>query len=199
MLNTIGNYRLVVCVVAASSVIMACSKKPADDQTAAGTVDSASLTTTGATPAAGPAVHVTRTDAKSVSDATQYAITADNFTRFLAAADSVVALQARDSAVRTFLGQNLTDAGSTDVDAGLKWLESNAAVSNAINSAGISVRDYFVEAIAIAAAERFMDKPDAAPPTPTLSTNAEFLRTRKADLARLQSLREGKPAVVVKP
>jgi hypothetical protein len=199
MLKTMGRYRRVVCAMAASTVVAACSSKPADEQTAAGSVDSATLATTAATPAAGPAVHVTRTDGKSVSDATQYAITADNFNRFMAAADSIVALQARDSVARAFLAQDLTDAGSTDADAGLRWLESNAAVSHAITSAGISVKDYFVEAIAIAAAQRFIDKPDAAPPTPTLSTNAELLRTRSADLARLQTLREGKPSIVVKP
>ena len=44
------------------------------------------------------------------------------------------------------------DAGSTDAEAGLKWLESNDSVSKAISSAGISVRDYYVGSIAIGAA-----------------------------------------------
>jgi hypothetical protein len=72
-------------------------------------------------------------------------------------------------------------------------------VSAAINGAGISVKDYYVESIAIAAAERFLGNPDVAPPTPAMTKNAEFLRAHTADLAKLRDLREGRPVVTVKP
>jgi hypothetical protein len=61
------------------------------------------------------------------------------------------------------------------------------------------VEDYFVESIAIADADRFIADPGAAPPTPALTKNAEFLRSHQADVERLKALREGKPVVTVTP
>lgn len=174
----------------------ACSNKQAREQAAAGSLDTVS---TAATPAAGPGVHVTRTDANSVSLATEYELTPANFSAFLAAADSLGALAARDSAARVHLFADLTDAGSTDADAGLRWLEADSAVAAAINSAGISVKDYYIASIAIAAGERFLGNPQAAPPTPAITKNAEFLRSHAAELDRLRALRDGQPVVTVKP
>jgi hypothetical protein len=129
----------------------------------------------------------------------RYELTPDNFSHFLAAADSVVAVATRDSAARAALQSNLTDAGSTDADAGRKWLEAIAPVNTAINQAGISVKDYFVAGIAIAAAERFISDPKAAPPTPSLEKNAEFLRSHTADLQKLHAEETIRPVVVSKP
>jgi len=198
MLNP-HTWRLVACALAASAVVAACSSKSANQQSAAGAIDTAAPITNGAPAAAGPAVQVTRTDAKSVSRATQFELTAENFSKFLAAADSIIALEARDPSVRAYLGSNLTDAAAKDADAGLRWLQANAAVTRAINSAGLPVEDYFVESIAIADADRFIGNPGAAPPTPALSKNAEFLRSHQADVERLKAMREGKPAVTVTP
>jgi len=191
-----------LAATAAAAMLAACSGKNANENSASGVLaadDTAAMRTGAATPAAGPGVHVTRTDGKSVTRATRYELTNDNFSKFLAAADSIVALEGRDSTVSNYLGKDLTDAGSTTTDAGLKYLEANDAVSRAINSAGISVKDYFVQSIAIAAAERFMSNPKSAPPTPTLSKNAQFLRSHTADLTTLNAQREGRPVVVVKP
>jgi len=193
-------------LLAATALFSACGRDRSNDNrasaggaldTAAG--DTASLRTSGATPATGPGIHVTRTDGKSVTRAMRYELTSDNFSHFLAAADSVVAVASRDSAARAALQSNLTDAGSTDNDAGRKWLESIAPVNNAINQAGISVKDYFVAGIAIAAAERFTADPKAAPPTPSLTKNAEFLRSHAADLERLHTQEALRPVVVSKP
>lgn len=199
MLNPRVFWRDVVWTVAGSAVLAACSSKAPNKESASGTIDTASLQMNGAPAAAGPGVQVTRTDEKSVSRATQFELTADNFSKFLAAADSIMALEARDPSVRDYLGRNLTDAASTDRDAGLRWLQANASVTRAINSAGLPVQDYFVESIAIADADRFIGNPNAAPPTPTLSKNAEFLRSHQADVERLKALREGKPVVTVTP
>jgi major membrane immunogen (membrane-anchored lipoprotein) len=142
------------------------------------------------TPTAGVAP-ITASDGKSVTKATEYRLTDDNFRRFIQATDSLTALRARDPQARAFLDQQITDAGVgtqvSDTDAGWKHLESNPAVNNAITSAGISVRDYFVASIAIAQAERFMGNPKAAPPTPALAPNAEFLDAHKAELSALRS------------
>jgi hypothetical protein len=188
---------LTVAVVA--FVLAGCSKKP-NEQTAAGGVDtSAGTSLTTVTPAVGPGVQVTRTDEKSERKALEYELTQDNFSKFLAAADSVSALEGRDDATRKYLATNITDAGAKDSDAGLKWLESNSALNNTINSAGISVPDYYVTSLATAAAARFLNDPNAAPGTPTLRKNADFLKDKKTDLEHLQALRDNRPLVTVKP
>ena len=147
------------------------------------------------TPAAGE-VKVTATDAKSVRKAEEYKLTDDNFRHFIQASDSLDALRRRDPQVRAFLDKNITDAGSgtrvTTNDAGIKHLEADSSVSRAINSAGISVPDYFVAGIAIAQAERFMGNPKAAPPTPALSANAAYLNAHSAELTALRT-RQAKP------
>jgi hypothetical protein len=189
----------VLTAAVAAVVLVGCSKRP-NEQTAAGSVDtSAGTTLTTVTPAVGPGVQVTRTDEKSERKALEYELTPDNFSKFLAAADSVAALAARDSTTHNHLAANITDAGSTDTDAGLKWLESNDSLSRVINSAGISVRDYYVTSLATAAAARFLNDPKAAPGTPTLRKNADFLKSRQIDLDHLQALREGRPVVTAKP
>jgi hypothetical protein len=199
MLNNTWKWGKSLTAVVVLGLVGGCSRSGADERSAAGTVDSAAARTTAITPAVGPGVQVTRTDAKSVTKAMDYELTPENFAKFLAAADSLSAIEGRDPATRSHLSANLEDAGSTDVDAGLKWLESNDSVSKAINSAGISVRDYFVTSIATAAAARFIDDPKSAPATPAMSKNAELLRSHKADLARLQAQRDHKPVVTATP
>jgi hypothetical protein len=193
-------------LLASATLFIACGRDRSKDAraSAAGALDTsaadtAALRTSGATPATGPGIHVTRTDGKSVTRAMRYELTADNFAHFLAGADSVVAVASRDSTSRAALESNLTDAGSTDNDAGRKWLEAIAPVNVAINQAGISVKDYYVAGIAIAAAERFMSDPRSAPPTPSLTKNAEFLRSHTADLERLHAQESLRPVVVSKP
>jgi len=201
MLNITSKYGKSLAVVAGLTLAVSCSRKPADDRSASGALDTAALRTSSSavTPAVGPGVQVTRTDARSVTRSLDYALTPDFFTKFVAAADSISAIEGRDAATRAHLATNITDAGSTDSEAGLKWLESNDSVSKAISSAGISVRDYYVGSIAIGAASRFLDDPKAAPGTPTLTKNAEFLRSKKTELAHLQALRDHKPLVTSTP
>ena len=199
MINSPSFWRRAATVVLATTVIVACSKRPDVEQTSGGSIDTSVVATTAITQAAGPGVHVTRTDAKSVTRALEFELTAANFAQFMAAADSLATLERRDPTVRSYLDSNLDDAGSKAADAGLKWLEANAAASSAIASTGLSVRDYFVASIAIASAERFINDVAAAPATPTLADNAEFLHAHKEDLSRLQALREHKPVVTTNP
>ena len=160
-----------------------------------GATDSSLVTDRGATPAVGPGIQVTRTDGRSVMRATEYKLNEDGWRRFLAAADSVAALRARDAEVQRYLAVNLSDAGSSDVDAGVKYLEANPKVSAAIANAGLTVQDYFRLGIATASAARFMRDPKSAPPTPALSENAKFLQSHAADLGRLEDLTAGRPVV----
>ena len=145
---------------------------------------------TSVTPAEGE-VKVTATDARSVRKAEEYELTDDNFRHFIQASDSLDALRRRDPQARAFLDKDITDDGTgtrvTTNDAGVKHLEADPAINNAITSSGISVRDYFVAGIAIAQAERFRGNPKAAPPTPTLSANAAFLNAHSAALKALRT------------
>jgi hypothetical protein len=177
-------------VVAAALVVGACSHKDRPTADSAGGAVSADQSDIShplsVTPAAGGAAQVTATDAKSVNRATEYRLTDQNFSQFVKASDSLAALRKRDPSVASTLDEQITDAGTgtkvSATDAGIKHLESNAAVNNAITSTGMSVPDYFVASIAVAQAARFLDNPKAAPPTPALGKNIEFLQAHRAEL-----------------
>jgi hypothetical protein len=140
--------------------------------------------TTALTPAA-PAPQPTAEDAKVVRDALEFRLTEDNVNRFIKAGSSLAFLRARDSQVRGYL-ESIGGSREKNDDAALERLERHAQISKAITDAGLSVRDYYTMAIAIASARRFVDNPAAAPPTPTLSDNAKFLRDHRDHLAHLR-------------
>lgn len=181
------------------ATIAGCTSRSVREREAAGSLDTSVMKTSAIIDAAGPGVQVTRTDSRSVDKAMEFRLTPINFSRFMAAADSLASRQARDASMREYLSINITDAGSPEPDAGLRWLAASPAVVSAINSGGMSVRDYFVASIAIASAERFVGDPAAAPPTPTTAENAAFLRQHGTDLAKLAALRENRPVVVSTP
>lgn len=164
--------------------------------TANGSVAPASDTTRGAlsanVDAIGPGIQVTPTDEHNVNRSFDYKLTTNDWSRFLAAADSVAALRARDQQVRQHLDAQIVGA-KTD-DAGQKWLESDPKVTAAITSAGMTVKDYYRMGIVTAYAMRFMNDPKAAPPTPAGRQNAEFLRAHQADLEHLRTLSQGTPS-----
>jgi len=181
------------------TVLAACTSRSVAERQAAGSLDTSVMKTSAIIDAAGPGVQVTHTDVRSMKKATDFRLTPINFSRFMAAADSVASRQARNPSMREYLSVNITDAGSPEADAGLKWLAASPDVVGAINAGGMSVRDYFVASIAIASAERFIDSPTAAPPTPTLAENATFLRAHRSDLDRLSALREHRAMVTTTP
>ena len=155
-----------------------------------GSVAPASDTTNGAISASvqalGPGIQVTPTDQHNVNRAFDYKLTDNDWSRFLKAADTVATLRSRDAEVRSCLASQIVGA-KTD-DAGEKWLESNAKVSGAIASAGITVKDYYRLGLVTAEAVRFMNDPASAPPTPAGRANAEFVRNHKADVDHLRNI-----------
>jgi hypothetical protein len=189
-----------VAVLALGVALAACSRSEnKTTDSAAGNVDAAAATadtglTNAATPVAGGTAQITPMDAKSVEHATEYKLTEDNFRRFIAASDSLMALRRRDPQVNAMFDKQVSDAGvatrTDEPNAGRKRLEDNPIINNAIVSAGMSAKDYFVASIAIAQAERFMGDPKAAPPTPTMPANAEFLRRHQAGLAKIHQLEQ---------
>ena len=182
-------------LVAAALVLGACGNQDRTTADSSAGAVSADKTDIGhplsATPAAGGAAQVTATDAKSVRLASEYKLTDQTFQQFVKASDSLAMLRKRDPGVRATLDQDISDAANgTQVsayDAGIKHLESNVEVNNAIVGSGISVPDYFVASIAIAQAERFLDSPQAAPPTPALQDNIKFLQQHRAELRAMRA------------
>jgi len=175
--------------LAAAPLIGACktdSREESPNQTAHAT-DSNTAQTSFTPPTTG-AEGVTKTDARSVWAASEYELTADNFSKFVRANESLAALRQRDPQARAFLDQDAAEGGSPDIDAGVKRLLSQPAVRTAIENAGISVPDYYVSSIAVASARKFVADPKAAPPTPATRRNAEFLRGHQAELQRLDQL-----------
>jgi len=192
-----------------SAALVACSRSEnSTTDTAAGNVAAAGAAidtgmSNAATPVAGGTAQITPTDAKSVEHATEYKLTDQNFRQFIAASDSLVALRRRDPAVRALFDKEVSDAGvNTQVgtmNAGRKRLEDNAVIAKAIESTGMSAKDYFVASIAVAQAERFIGNPKGAPPTPTLPANAEFLQKHQAELTALRTLEKGASTPVAAP
>jgi hypothetical protein len=203
-LNTAGT-RPVAVALAMGAALAACSRSENKTSDSAGgniavqTAERAATVDTGlpsaTTPVAGGTAQITPTDAKSVEHATEYKLTETNFRQFIAASDSLAALRARDPAVRALFDKQVNDAGTTTatttMNAGRERLEENPAISQAITSTGMSVKDYFVAAIAVAQAERFMGNPKAALPTPALPSNAAFLKAHAAELQALRKLERG--------
>jgi hypothetical protein len=85
MLNNTSKLAKSLTAVAIMGMVGACSRNGGEQRTEAGTVDSAALRTSAITPAVGPGVQVTRTDAKSVTKALDYELTPEGFANFRAA------------------------------------------------------------------------------------------------------------------
>lgn len=198
------NWRVTVSVTAALAFVAMSGCRVRDmsqhADSAGGDVIPASDTTHGqisaTVSAVGPGIQVTPTDAHSVNRAFDLKLTADNFTKFTHAADSLAALRARDPAVRRYLDQQIV--GAREDDAGRKWLEANPKVSAAIKGAGLSVKDYFRLGIVIAEASRFASDPAAAPPTPAGRENAEFVAAHAQEVSHLKQLTAGQTSVIVR-
>jgi hypothetical protein len=173
----------VVLLTAAAACGPDDASRTADSAAGAVGVDT-TRATTALTPAA-PAPQPTAEDAKVVSDALQFRLTEDNLDKFMKAGNSLAYLRARDAQLRGYL-ESIGGSREKDDDSALERLEGHAQISQAITDAGISVRDYYTMSLAIASAQRFVDNPDAAPPTPTLRENAKFLRDHRQHLAHLR-------------
>jgi len=184
-----------LALITAALVLGACShdnRTITDSAAGSVTADAADIGhPTSVTPAAGGAAQVTSTDAKSVRLASEYRLTPQNFSQFVKASDSLAMLRQHDGMVNALLNEQISDAATgtyvSDYDAGVQHLQSNAKINNAIVSTGMSVPDYFVASIAIAQAERFLDNPQAAPPTPALGDNIKFLQQHRTELQAMRS------------
>jgi hypothetical protein len=169
------------------TVATACGRDEANraSDSAAGVVPADTAPATAALTPAAPAPPPTAEDAKVVRDALEFRLTEDNLNKFMKAGSSLAYLRARDPQVRGYM-ESLGGSRAKHDDSAVERLEGHAQISKAITDAGISVRDYYTMALAIASARRFVDNPAAAPPTPTLGDNARFLRDHRQHLAHLR-------------
>lgn len=173
-----------VMLVLAATIGCAGDEPGAADSAAGVTVNDTTRLTTTLTPAA-PAPLPTAEDASVVRDALEFKLTNENLSKFMKAGGSLAYLRARDAQVRGYLDSVRGSRASND-DSALERIESHPQISKAITDAGLSPRDYYTMSLAIASAQRFIDDPNAAPPTPTLSDNARFLRDNRQHLANLR-------------
>ena len=141
--------------------------------------------TTSTTPA-GPLGTVPAADGDRMMDALDFRITDQNFATFAKASEALSFLRARDMNVRSMLEQagGAPDTASASL---LDRLEQHPQVSQAITNAGMSVKDYYVMAIALANAQRHAANPAGAPSTPVGKSNAEWVAKNQAQLAKLQT------------
>lgn len=183
--------RFALALLGLAGVQAACSGRDSRAQAEDGSVDLGATRYTRASAVPGsPGVRVTRTDGASVTEAAVFRLTEKNFGAFMAAAESLVALERRDPEVRAYLAVNISDAGAPDAEAGRNWLIANAKARHAIESSGMTVADYYVASISVADAERFLNHPKSVPVTPALARNAKLLQAHGQDLAHLRSLRD---------
>lgn len=141
---------------------------------------------TATTVPAGPIPSVTAADGDLMRDALEFQLTDQNFATFAKASEALSFLRSRDMNVRSMLEQAGTTADTTTGSL-LERLENHPQVSQAITNAGMTVRDYYVMAIALANAQRHAANPDGAPPTPVGKANAEWVARNGGQLARLQT------------
>lgn len=170
---------------AALILVAACGdRKDIAQDSARIAADTAPVTAT--TPAAGPLGTVAPADGDLMMDALEFGITDQNFATFVKASEALSFLRARDMNVRSMLEQTGTTA-DTSTRSLVERLEKHPQISQAINNAGMTVKDYYVMAIAIANAQRHAASPETAPPTPAGKANAEWVAKNRSQLGKLQT------------
>lgn len=137
-------------------------------------------------PAAGPLGAVPPADSDLSMDALEFQITDQSFATFVKASEALSFLRARDMNVRSMLAQTGTTA-DTSTQSLVDRLEKHPQISQAIANAGMTVKDYYVMAIAIANAQRHAASPETAPPTPAGKANAEWVARNRSQLGKLQT------------
>ena len=171
-------------LTAALVLAAACDRGAIAEDSARMAADTVPVTTS--TTPAGPLGTVTAADSDLMMDALDFRITDQSFATFVRASEALSFLRARDMNVRSMLEQAGTTADTTTRSL-LERLERHPQVSQAIATAGMTVKDYYVMAIALANAQRHAANPETAQPTPAGKANAEWVARNRAQLAKLQT------------
>ena len=175
---------LALTLTATLALVTACDRGAIAEDSARMAADTAPVST--APTPAGPLGTVTAADSDLMMDALAFQITDQSFATFVRASEALSFLRARDMNVRSMLEQAGTTA-DTSTNSLLERLERHPQVSQAIANAGMTVKDYYVMAIALANAQRHAANPETAQPTPAGKANAEWVARNRAQLAKLQT------------
>ena len=128
---------------------------------------------------------------EALTSSVDYRITADNFARWQQAQENLEQLP--ESEIRSERG-----SGRNAIDRAVSRLESSPLARRAIESAGLSVRDFVLETIALAQATESVETGKSTSPTPILADNYQFVRQyRSGNLlaeSMKPSLESGEPA-----
>jgi hypothetical protein len=109
-----------------------------------------------------------------------YRITDDNFSRWQEAQENL------DQLPRSSI-RSSPASGRTAVDRAVARLQSSPLARQAIESAGISVREFVLETIALAQATESAETGKSTSPTPILADNYQFIRQYRAGGLRAES------------
>jgi len=106
---------------------------------------------------------------EALTSSVDYRITADNFARWQQAQENLEQLP--EAQIRSGRG-----AGRNAIDRAISRLESSPLARRAIEGAGLSVRDFVLETIALAQATESVETGKSTSPTPILADNYQFVR-----------------------
>jgi hypothetical protein len=106
---------------------------------------------------------------EALTSSVDYRITPDNFARWQQAQENLDQLS--ESEIQSGRG-----SGGNAIDRAVSRLESNPLARQAIESAGLSVRDFVLETIALAQATESVETGKSTSPTPILADNYQFVR-----------------------
>jgi hypothetical protein len=109
-----------------------------------------------------------------------YRITDDNFARWQEADNNLEELPR--SAIESVRGY-----GRTAIDRAVRRLESSPSARQAIEGAGLSVRDFVLETIALAQAKEAAETGKSTSPTPILAENYQFVKQYGSRVVRAES------------
>lgn len=115
-----------------------------------------------------------------------YRITEDNFSRWQEAQENL------DQLPRSSI-RSSPASGRTAVDRAVARLQSSPLARQAIESAGISVREFVLETIALAQATESAETGKSTSPTPILADNYQFIRQYRAGGLRAESMEPPEP------
>ena|GEM_PF-989640 len=121
-----------------------------------------------------------------------YRITEDNFSRWQEAQENL------DQLPRSSI-RSSPASGRTAVDRAVARLQSSPLARQAIESAGISVREFVLETIALAQATESAETGKSTSPTPILADNYQFVRQYRAGGLRAESTEPPEPPDAPEP
>ncbi len=121
-----------------------------------------------------------------------YRITEDNFSRWQEAQENL------DQLPRSSI-RSSPASGRTAVDRAVARLQSSPPARQAIESAGISVREFVIETIALAQATESAQTGKSTSPMPILADNYQFVRQYRAGGLRAESTEPPEPPEPAEP